>query len=294
MANKQKISVILTNWNGEKILKKHLPSIIKNSPEAQEITVIDNGSKDNSLSYLKSIQKKHGKLKIISLKKNHGFGYASNLAVKKAKGDLVVLLNNDVSPHKNYLKNCLKHFSDPKVFGVSFNENDWAWAKIYWSNGYFQHCPGTQTKKAHITAWLSGGSSIIRRDLFLKLEGFDSLFHPFFWEDVDLGYRAWKSGYRLLWEPHSKVDHQHESTVSRFPRSFIDRIKERNQLLFIWKNITDPKLLLTHRLAQITRVIFGPNYIKVIHSAKKRIKKMPPKTQKYALTDQEVFALFHD
>ncbi len=296
MAKTKKLttSIIITNWNGEKILKNNLPNVLKNSPEAQEIIVIDNGSEDKSISYLKSLQKKHKKLKIIKLKKNYGFGHASNLAVKKSKGDLVVLLNNDVSPHKDYLKHSLPHFSDPKLFGVSFSEGEWSWAKIYWGNGFFQHCPGEKGKKTHLTAWLNGGSSVIRRELFLKFKGFDELYHPFFWEDVDLGYRALKSGYHHLWEPKSLVDHKHETTISRFESSYVDRIKERNQLLLIWKNITDPKLLFTHRIALIARVLFGPNYIKVIFSACKRMKKFPSKEIKYPLSDQDVFAFFHD
>jgi GT2 family glycosyltransferase len=292
LSKRYKISIIITTWNGQKILKNNLPAVLKNSPEAQEIIVIDNGSKDQSISYLKTLQKKDKRLKIIQLKKNRGFGYASNLAVKKAKGELVVLLNNDVSPHPDYLKHVLPHFSDPQLFGVSFSEGDWSWAKIYWANGYFQHCPGPKTKKAHLTAWLSGGSSIIRRNLFIKLGGFDELYHPFYWEDVDLGYRALKSGYRLLWEPRSRVDHKHETTISRFEPSFINRVRERNQLLFIWKNISDSRLLFTHRLALISRTLFGPNYIKVILSAHKRFKHFPQETSDYPLSDRQVFDLF--
>jgi len=293
-SGKPAVSIIITNWNGQNILKNNLPHVLKHSPQAQEIIVIDNGSKDGSISYLKSLQKTKKKLKTIRLSKNYGFGYASNLAVKKAKGDFVVLLNNDVSPHKDYLKHALPHFSDPNLFGVSFAEGDWSWAKIYWGNGFFQHCPGQRTKKAHLTAWLNGGSCIVRKKLFLALQAFDELYHPFFWEDVELGYRAHRSGYRLLWEPKSMVDHKHETTISRFQPAYVNRIRERNQLLLIWKNITDPKLLLTHYIALIARVAFGPNYIKVIFSAYKRLKKFPQKKVEYPVSDKQVFALFKD
>jgi len=110
------ISVIITSWNGEKILKKNLLKVIASSPEAKEIIVTDDASTDATLSYLKTLTPRFKKLKIISQKKNRGFGYNSNSAVKKAKGDLVALLNNDVIPEKGYLKACLPYFQKKDTF----------------------------------------------------------------------------------------------------------------------------------------------------------------------------------
>lgn len=286
------ISVIVTNFNGLPLLQKNLETIIKLSPEAKEIIVADDASDDDSVSYLKSVQKKYKKLKIISHQKNLGFAKNSNHAVKKATGDLVVLLNNDIVPQKNYLKPTLKHFSDPKVFGVGFSEIETKnWARIFWQDGYLQHEPKTSTT-THISAWLSGGSSIIRKKHFLRLGGFDPIYKPFYSEDLDLGYRAWKSGYKILWEPTALVSHKHESTISKFPKRFTDYVKERNRLLTVWRNITDKKLLHQNRLALIGRVAFGPNYIKIIRAAKKQIRSSPPPVVFPVLTDQQILAKF--
>ena len=288
-----KISVIVTNWNGKDLLKKNLEEIIKKSPEAQEIILADDASQDDSVQFAKSLQKKYPKLKIISHKKNLGFGDNSNYAVNKSQGDLVVLLNNDIRPHSKYISNSLKHFKDPKVFGVGFAElGHENWARIFWRNGYLQHQPGLENKKTHISAWVSGGSSIIRKSLFQKLGGFDSVYEPFYSEDLDIGYRAWKSGYKLLWEPKSIVEHKHESTTSKFSRKFLDYVKERNRLLNTWRNITDPSLLSGNRMALIGRVLSGPNYIKIIRAAKRQIRKSPPPIVFPKLTDKEILALF--
>ncbi|HNZ84288.1 MAG TPA: glycosyltransferase, partial [Candidatus Woesebacteria bacterium] len=91
-----KISVIVTNWNGLSLLKKNLEIVIKNSPEAFEVIFADDASEDDSLKFVKSLQKKYRQLKIISHQNNLGFGANSNYAVSQAKGDLVVLLNNDI------------------------------------------------------------------------------------------------------------------------------------------------------------------------------------------------------
>lgn len=290
-----KISVIVTNWNGQDILKKNLETIIKLSPEAEEIILADDASTDDSLIFATSLQKKYPKLKIISHKDNKGFGSNSNYAVEKAMGDLIVLLNNDIFPYPKYITNSLKHFQDPKVFGVGFAEfGHENWARIFWENGYLQHSPGTEIKKAHISGWVSGGSSIIRKSIFQKLGGFDPIYAPFYSEDLDLGYRAWKSGYTLLWEPKSIVKHQHESTTSKFSKLTLDYVKERNRLLNTWRNITDPTFLYLNKLTLLGRVLSGPNYIKIIRAAKKQIKKFSPPIVFPVLTDREIFAKFYE
>lgn len=288
-----KISVIVTNWNGLDLLKKNLEQVIKMSPEAQEIIVADDYSSDKSVEYLKELQKKYSKLKIITNKKNLGFGKNSNKAIFRSQGDFVVMLNSDIFPHQNYIKNALIHFSNPKVFGVGFaelgNEN---WAKIFWEGGYLQHEPGKDIQKTHITAWLSGGGSIVRKDTFQKLGGFDKVYEPFYCEDLDLGLRAWKSGYILLWEPKCIIEHRHESTMSKFSKSLLNYVKERNRLLSVWRNFTDPKLIFSNKLGMIGRVLSGPNYIKIIRAAKKQIKKSNPPITLNKLTDQQLLDLF--
>lgn len=288
-----KISVIVTNWNGIKLLKKNLENIIINSPEADEIIFADDASTDSSISFAKDLQKKYSKLKIIEHKKNVGFGENSNDAVKTAKGELVVLLNNDIYPHKNYIKNSIKHFNNQNVFGVGFAElGHENWARIYWGEGYLQHEPGLDVSKTHISAWVSGGSSIIRKKHFIKLGGFDPIYEPFYSEDLDLGLRAWKSGYTLLWEPKSVVEHKHESTMSKFPKRSLDYVKERNRLLTVLRNITDKKLLKSNKFGQFLRVISGPNYIKIIRSAKKRIHTFPKPIVFPKFTDHEILNKF--
>ncbi len=287
------ISVIVTNWNGVKLLQKNLETIISTCPQAQEVILADDASTDNSVAYAKTLQKKYPQLKIIKNKTNLGFGENTNNAVNKSKGDFVVLLNNDILPEPDFLIPSLKHFSDPLVLGVGFAEKGHEnWARIFWSDGYLQHEPGNDISKTHISAWISGGSSIIRKSLFQKLKGFDPVYAPFYSEDLDLGFRAWKSGYKLLWEPKSIITHKHEATISRFPKKFLDYVKERNRLLTVWRNISDRNLLTKNKIAVISRVLFGPNYIKIIRAANRQIKLNPPPTVFPKLTDREVFDMF--
>src|SRR3989339_1133358 len=286
------ISLIITNWNGLSLLQKNLSTVLSTTPEVSEIIFTDDGSEDDSVAYVSELQKQDQRLRIIRHRQNKGFIYNSNNAVKTAKGDLVVLLNNDIKPYPNFLPPTLKHFTDSKVFGVGFAEAGHEnYAHLYWSSGYLQHKPGL-SNKTHVSGWLSGGSSIVRRDIFLELGGFDPIYHPFYCEDLDLGFRAWKSGFSLLWEPKSIVEHRHESTISKFPRHFSDYVKERNRLLTVWRNITDNKLLLNNRLAIIGRCLFGPNYLKIILAAFRQTKKFPSPIFFPHLTDRQVLSLF--
>ena len=126
------------------------------------------------------------------------------------------------------------------------------------------HKPGKRTTKTHPTFWISGGSGVFRREMWMKLKGMDEvLFPPFYWEDVDLSYRALKRGWRLLWEPKAAVEHEHESTNKIFNKKYKSRIQERNQLLFIWKNITSKNLRKKHKAGLTRQILKHPGYVRI-------------------------------
>lgn len=286
-----KISVIVTNWNGRKLLEKYLEKVIVNSPEASEVILADDASSDDSLAFAAEVQKIYPKLKIISHPENLGFSKNSNHAINSTTGDYVVMLNSDIEPKNGYITSASKNFK-PDVLGVGFSEiGHENYGKIMFSQGYIQHQPG-YSDKVHLSSWLSGGSSIINKQIFQKLGGFDNVYEPFYGEDLDLGYRAWKSGYRCLWDPNSKIFHKHEATTSKFPKHLLDYVKERNRLLNVWRLIDDPKYLSQNRLALVGRVLTGPNYIKIIRAAKKQINQYPPAIIFPKLTDQQIFEIF--
>lgn len=290
---KNNISLIVTNWNGLNLLKRNFLSVVQNSPEAKEIILADDASTDGSVHYISELQKKYKQIKIIKNQTNLRFGKNSNNAVKSSTGDYIVLLNNDISPHPGYIKNALKHLYNKDVFGVGFSElGNENWARIFWENGYLQHEPGLDVSKTHISAWISGGGCIIKKSYFLQLGGFDDIYHPGYYEDADMGLRAWKSGYRLLWEPTSVIEHHHESTYSKLSKHEMNYVKERNRLLLTWRNIDDKGLLFQNKLAIIGRIILGPNYLKIVRAAKKQVNTHPLPIVFPKIKDTEVLELF--
>ena len=270
---KSRISVIIPNFNGEALLEKNLPYIIKakNNPVNNiiEIIIVDDGSTDTSV---KLITKNFPEVRLIKHKVNRGFSAAVNTGVRMAKGNLMLLINTDVVPSETFLKPVFKHFDNPKVFAVSLHEEGFGWAKASFLNGYIELGMGGETKDPRVSFYVSGGSGVFRRDYWIKLNGMDEkLYSPFYWEDIDLCYRAAKRGYVSIWEPEGKVVHNHESTISKFSGSYVRKIRERNQLLLIWKNIHSPKLIRNHVVGVLRRVSKHPGYIRIVLMALSRL-----------------------
>lgn len=267
------VSVVMPNLNGEKLLEKNLPFLLKakDNPANNiiEVIVVDDGSWDGSV---KLLTKKFPEVKLIKHKVNRGFSAGVNTGTRMAKGDLVLLINTDVIPSENFLEPVFKHFENEKVFAVSLHEEGFAWARGSFWGGYIQLAMGEETKTPHNSFYVSGGSGVFRRSIWMELGGMDEkLLSPFYWEDIDICYRAEKRGYINLWEPEGKVVHNHESTISKFPKTYVQRVKERNQLLVIWKNIHSQAMMRNHIVNILKRSLRHPGYLRVIFMALGRL-----------------------
>ncbi len=264
MVNNPTVDVIIPSFNGRYLLEKYLPEIIKNTDNLNKIIVIDNGSSDGTVSWLKE---NYQKIKIVENKTNLFFTKPINQGVAVSDSDFFILLNNDVRPEKGYLKDTLKYFKDDKVFAVSFNEASSSWPNLSWSQGKIQYTQAVDKTRPYYSAWASGGSAVFRRKTWDKVGGFNEIYSPFYWEDIDIGYRAWKMGYKIIWDNKSIVHHIHESTSKKLKQNFVSMIKERNELLFNWINVTDKDLVSSHLKHLVSYSLRHPGYIKIIISA---------------------------
>ncbi|MEK7141529.1 MAG: glycosyltransferase family 2 protein [Patescibacteria group bacterium] len=254
-----KISIVIPNRNGAELLEKNLPSVLA-AVKGEEVIVVDDASTDNSVELL---QGKFSSVHVI--RKAHHDGYAStiNVGVKEATGDVVVLLNTDVRPEQDFLTPLLNHFNDPSVFAVGCLEKSIEGkttvfrgrGEAKWEKGFFIHSRGEVNQST--TAWVSGGSGAFRRSIWMKLGGMDEIFNPFYWEDIDLSYRALKSGYTLVFEPKSVVVHEHTKGVIKqeYSPMQVNVIAYRNQFLFIWKNLSDVPIMLAHLVWVPVRIV---------------------------------------
>jgi GT2 family glycosyltransferase len=295
------ISVVIPSYKNKKMLIDNLNNNIKFLEELEIIII--NDSPDESL------KKDLAGFKVILIEndKNLGFGPSVNKGIIKAKNKYVLLLNTDVRlKNQNYI-NALKYFKEnKKLFAVAFAQKDKNGLivgknKVYWKYGFFRHKENTDLS-FEINAWVEGGASIVDRDIFLKLGGFDDLYSPFYWEDIDLSYRAWRSGYEIFFDPKIIMRHYHESTISKyFQKKYIEKIAFRNQLIFIWKNITDFNLILHHIFFLIPNLIIFTlkgkfNYLMGFFGTVKNvstiIKNRKKQKSQYILKDSEVLQKF--
>lgn len=259
-----KISIITPNFNGLSLLKKNFPQVLYAVFEYKDVdlTIVDDGSDEDEKSKLRDfildLQKNQKiKIKLLENNKNLGFSSAVNKGAFDSDSDFLVFLNSDVIPTKDFLDRAIDDFSlNENLFGIGFMDRSIEKDKAVlrgrgvgcWKRGFLVHSKGEINKSN--TLWISGGSCIVKRSIFVKFGGFDVLYNPFYWEDIDLSYITQKAGYQILFERESVVTHKHfeGSILKHYTNFYVRTIAYRNQLIFTWKNITDYNLLLSHIL----------------------------------------------
>ncbi len=211
--------------------------MLRESGLDNEVIVVDDASTDDSVQRIKESGLR---VKLIAKDKNRGFGMTVDAGIRSAKGDVVFILNaTDILPEdSSYFKKMLAPFRNPKVFSVAARkkeEIDHGCGEIYFEKGFFLHRRADKVGK--FSAWADGGAQAIRREYYLKIGGFDRLY-KFYWEDVDLGYRAWKAGYEVRFEVNAVLIHKKsEGPIEKYYDDWQRRVMNwRNQTVFVWKN----------------------------------------------------------
>ena len=247
-----KCSVVILNWNGEELLKKFLPGVIANSvSEYCEVVVVDNGSSDDSVRWIKS---NHPDIKLICLDKNYGFTGGYNLAISQLNSEYSIILNSDIEIKDRWVEPLLEMLDNnsdvaavmPKVLSQTRPEYfEYAGA----CGGYidkfgFPFCRGRiistvekdegQYDMPTEIFWATGAAVAIRNDLFRASGGFDEDYFAHM-EEVDMCWRLKNMGYRIMVEPKSVVYHVGGATLSySSPRKLF--LNYRNSLYTIHKN----------------------------------------------------------
>ncbi len=255
--NNDAASVVIPNWNGRDLLEKYIPSIVEalsGHPE-NEIVVVDNGSEDGSAEFLRE---HFPSVRVLALEKNLGFGGGSNAGFRAAKNDIVVLLNSDMRVEPEFLAPLLEGFTDETVFSVACQifftdpnklREETGLTQYWWENGSLRvrHRGDPAIQMLYPCAYGGGGSCAFDRRKFLELGGFDELLAPFYMEDTDVGYMAWKRGWKVLYQPRSVVYHEHRGTIGKkFSAGHIELVLKKNFALFCWKNIHEWARLISH------------------------------------------------
>ncbi|HDT5890684.1 TPA: glycosyltransferase family 2 protein, partial [Aeromonas dhakensis] len=224
------VSVIIPTRNGLAHLRPCIESLInKTNYTNMDVMVMNNQSDDEeTLAYLAHIEQVYG-VRVISY--DHPFNYSAinNLAVSKARGDLVCLLNNDTEViSADWLDEMVSHLLRPGVGVVG--------AKLYYGNGLIQHAgdavgpggcadhlhnglsendPGYQRRavSAQELSAVTAACLLTHKDLYISLGGLDETHLPIAFNDVDYCLRVREAGWRVIWTPFAEL--YHYESVSR-------------------------------------------------------------------------------
>jgi GT2 family glycosyltransferase len=269
------VSLIIPNWNGADLLSAYLPSVMaaqKDYPGQTEVIVVDDASSDGSVNLL---QTEFPDVKLVVHELNQGFGKACWSGALTARYSILIFLNSDVEVDPAFVAPLVSCFEDPTIFTASpliFSEdgqlNNITIRIPYFRRGKirFRSFPLELLLKdtgslpySWYTLFPLGAAFAVDRSRFLKLKGFDDLFIPFYYEDTDLGLRAWRRGWKCIVVPSSRVIHFHEGTILRSFKKFkVSALRKRNRLFFLWKNLTSPKLFWKHFLFHGLRLCYRP------------------------------------
>lgn len=259
------IAVVILNWNGAKMLRKFLPSVVEHSTEA-EVWVADNASTDDSMDVLAT---EFPSVKTLRLDKNYGFAEGYNRAISKIQADYLVLLNSDVEVTPGWLEpmtifldenpevaaiqpKLLKYF-EPS--GIDEGRPRQMFEYAGGAGGFvdslgYPYCRGRifgtveddygQYNSPLEIHWATGACLMIRSELFRKAGGFD---HRFFAhnEEIDLCWRLRIMGWKIYCIPQSRVYHLGGGTLPQGnPRKTY--LNFRNNLTMLFKNLPEDRL----------------------------------------------------
>ena len=243
-------AVVILNWNGRQHLEQFLPSVVKHTPRQVRIIVADNGSTDNSVSYVKV---NYPTVEIIELKENHGFAKGYNLALEQVDAECFVLLNSDVEVTEGWLEPLVATITnDPNVGAVAPKLRSYGYREKFEyagaAGGYidllgYPFCRGRilstleddrgQYDDKREVFWASGAAFCCRAELFRRAGGFDADFFAHM-EEIDLCWRMQLMGYKIMVEPRSVVYHLGGGTLPNdSPRKLY--LNYRNNLAMLFK-----------------------------------------------------------
>ena len=249
----QKVAVIILNWNGERLLREFLPSVLRHTnPGLGRVVVVDNCSTDGSWECL---GREFPEVERVLFEENFGFAGGYNRAIAMAKEEYVVLLNSDVEVTEGWLEPLAEALDgdeglaavQPKLLAYK-DKGRFEYAGA--CGGYidrfgFPFCRGrimnhTEEDEGQYDApaevfWATGAALCVRREAYLRAGGLDEAIFAHM-EEIDLCWRLKNEGWRLGVVPASRVYHLGGGSLPmNHPRKLF--LNYRNNLLMLYKNL---------------------------------------------------------
>lgn len=251
----KKVSVVILNWNGQALLEKFLPPLLKyTNLDLADIIVADNCSSDKSVEMVKE---RFPDIKLILLDQNYGFAEGYNRALEKIETSYSVLLNSDVEVASNWLEPLIQYLDEnpttsvvqPKIRAQRDKESfEYAGAAGGFIDKYgYPFCRGRifaslekdlgQYDSVVDVFWASGACFVIRTADYKEVGGLDASFFAHM-EEIDLCWRLKAGGKEIKCIPSSVVYHVGGATLSE-ESARKTYLNFRNNLLMLYKNLSE-------------------------------------------------------
>lgn len=281
------VSIIIVNWNARENLQECLSTLFLVSYKNYEVILVDNGSSDDSVEFVKS---KYPDIKIVESKKNLGFAGGNNLGFKQAKGKYILFLNNDTIVTKDFLGKLvvfMEKRSDvgivqPKILfhrpGTILHHRINSIGSFLLSSGFLFHLDYGQKDKFKKEPYeifsAYGACFLARKSLLDKIGLFDNRYFAYF-EETDLCHRVWLFGLKVMILPETLIYHKGATTAQKLPIAFIQFHSFKNRLYTYLKNLDSSNLikifiphLLVCEVSSLLYLAFGkPSYTFAIQKA---------------------------
>ena len=246
----KKATIIIPNYNGLKFMEMCMSALEKQTCKDFEILVVDNGSTDGSVEWLKE-----NEIPSIFLPENTGFSGEVNVGIKASKTPFVILLNNDTEAKEGYVEALIREIErSPKIFSVSpkmiqlyhkelMDDGGDMYSIMGWA---YQRGVGQEIERYNRACNVfsaCAGAAIYRREVFEEIGYFDEM-HFAYLEDIDVGYRAKIAGYYNRYCPSAEIYHVGSGTSGSKYNEFKVRLAARNNVYLNYKNMPGWQLLL--------------------------------------------------
>lgn len=259
------ISVIIPNYNGAKLLEEYLPYTFAalEGVIRWEVIVVDDASKDNSVAFLES---NFPDIVLVKNNVNRGFSFTCNAGMKVSRYNYLFFLNSDIKLTPGYFENQWSVFEDKNTFGVMGKILEMENGNIEVASKYPKKV-GQKFKisnqfyfsgegKFAPTAFLSGANALVDAKKMKFLGGFDEVYSPFYFEDLDLSTRAWRMGWKCFYDHDSICYHLGSCTIKQENlKKGIKEIYFRNRLIFHGIHLPETELSLFRYQTLIMEVL---------------------------------------
>lgn len=257
------LSVVMPNYNGEALLAANLPPLIAALKEwggEWELIVVDDCSRDGSRALL---ERDFPMVRLLCNERNLGFSGTCNRGMAAARHPLGLCINTDVLVEPGFVAPLLEHFGAADTFAVTPNVlaagegRNQGIVRALYGKGFLKggFAPLEERQPVRENLYAIGACVVYDLAKFRALDGYSELYSPYLFEDVDISYRAWKRGWRSLYDPRGTVHHQNSATIGKQGKGRKRRIYFRNRLLFHWANLTDPDMRRAHVAHVILRLL---------------------------------------